>query len=143
LTLGILGGCGPNADPYIEVVQDRLALQKDLVRVLQSVKDEASMAKAGERLRPLGRRWAALESQMRELPPPQGPALERLEREFAPRLQEAQAAYEDEVRRILQLPGGPQFFASLPGLSAAGPGPARDSKPGAASSRLSAGGGGG
>jgi hypothetical protein len=123
LALAGVAGCGPGAAAYADAIKEKLALQEEETGVLRTVKDEASMAKARERLKELAREEARLEGRLKDLPPPTGATRERLEREFGPRLLEAQQDRQAEIARILGLPGGPQFFEGLRGFSGTAPAP--------------------
>ena len=108
------GGCG--LDPYAAALQERWQTQEELVHILSSVRDEASMAAAGEKLHQNFRRFDEASRRLTQLHKPSGETLRQIEAEWAPKLQLALDRSNQEVSRIGKLPGGPEFIAALNNL---------------------------
>ena len=129
LLLG-LAGCGRDRARYAEAIKEHLAVQEEIVAVLKTVRDEASMKEAQPRLERLFRSESEAIARLQALPPPKPEAKEQLVKELGGRLRDTVGAMAREAERIGRLPGGAEFLESLgqrtPGLGAPpGPGTAR------------------
>jgi hypothetical protein len=108
-----LSGCGSSYERYAAAMRDQLAVQEELVQVLKSVKDAASLKEAQAELKKLDSRAEETAARAKSLPKPSEDTLARLQEEFGPRRQELLNETLAEARRIEQLPGGADFIRSL------------------------------
>src|SRR5262245_6288137 len=123
------GGCSPSQsgpgeskltpdevkllESFGEVLRDRLALWRRTVEILAAVQDRASMDAAVKELAQAQASLREIEARQDKLgrPPPAVEA--ELQRGLGRRLGELKGRREREVRRILALPGGPEFFEAV------------------------------
>jgi hypothetical protein len=111
--LGLLAGCGPNWADYRQALQEQLAVQEEVLRILQGIQTSADLEAAQQALHRLETPAAEAAARLQRLPPP-GPRLRaQLETEFAEPLQTLYNKQRQEIARIRALPGGPEFFARL------------------------------
>jgi hypothetical protein len=115
--LCLLGGCGPSEDTERLVASYRYTLrqgqheQQKVLGILESVKDQASAAKALKQLREEYERATVKPPTPRREPPPE--VQERLQEEYA-KLQEGKNRLLQEITRIRsRVPGGPDFLDEI------------------------------
>lgn len=111
--LGSLAGCGGSSAPYAEALRDQLAVQQEVLQVVQTVRDDASLKAAQERLKELSKRADQAEARFRALPPADAHVKAGLEEEFGERVLSTSQALLAEYRRISQLPGGEELLRGL------------------------------
>jgi hypothetical protein len=107
-----LAGCGDDASRYREVAREQLAIMQEMVQVLKSVTDEASVHEARAKLQDLQQRAAAAAARGKALPLAPA-AQEQVASEYGERLREALSQQLAEVRRIEALPGGADLLDKL------------------------------
>jgi hypothetical protein len=112
LLLGGLSGCSQES-PHEAVARELISFREELVDLLATVKDRASMDAALVKLKQLEPRAEALSRKAKALPPPSSEVRERLQERFVARMGELQGKIQDEIRRIRELPGGETFFEQL------------------------------
>jgi hypothetical protein len=121
LLLLILAGCAKDQD-YFDVLSEQQAAWNELADVLETVKDEKSMAEAKTALQARVEKFEAAVQKAQALPQPSPEVLKRSEQKVY-LLQRAIDRTRDEVRRVRALPGGEafckQFGAKSPGLMSA------------------------
>lgn len=104
-------GCSQSPEPYLEVVRERRAAQKEITDILAGIEDEKSLATARAALDERYDRFEKMAQKAKDLPPPSDAVRVRLEQErFV--VQATAANLQDQVRRVsaLKLPGGTEFF---------------------------------
>jgi hypothetical protein len=112
--LAPLAGCGGGSPAaYAGVLKDKLAIEQEEIEVLESVRDEPSMKAAQERLKELDTRLNKVEVRFKALGPPAPEVQARLQDEFGTRTLYNRQTILEEIRRIRQLPCGPEFFERL------------------------------
>src|SRR5947209_13208041 len=92
LVIVALAGCGDDSARYVELIREKVANKREMVQILESIKDEASLAHARPQLAKLSQREAELAVRFGQLPPPSEAIQERLEEELV----QFQAAYRRE-----------------------------------------------
>jgi hypothetical protein len=117
----MLGGCTKDQD-YLDVLSEQQAAWNDVADVLETIKDEKSMAAARTALEERAEKFDAVVKKAQALPPPGPETLKKMEqRAFL--LQRAIERAQEEVRRVRALPGGEafwrQFGAKYQGLAPA------------------------
>lgn len=112
----VFTGLACGGDPYTAAMEERAQAQEELVRILQTIKDPATMKAASETLSQSYERLAQSNARMNRLRPPSLEAKERLAQKFGARLQTAVADSLREIRRISDLPGGQEFIDKLKDL---------------------------
>jgi len=118
----MFAGCAKDED-YLEVMREQRTAWQEMAEILESVKDEKTMADAKKALDERSEKYAAISRKAKALPnPPPAEVIKRMEEDKAAvkfaidRLTRAAA----EVRK---LPGGPEFMkhfeSTAPGLMSA------------------------
>ena len=108
MILLLLVGCTKDED-YVNVLREQCAAWKEMADILETVKDEASMAEAKKSLDQRSEKYAALSQKARALPSPRPEAVKLMqEREFL--VKDAIGRLQKEVGRVSGLPGGPDFM---------------------------------
>jgi hypothetical protein len=120
--LFLLAGCAKDQD-YFEVLNEQQAAWTELADVLETVKDEKSMAEAKTALEIREAKFEAVAQKAKALPKPSAAVLEQLEQKRY-LLQRAIERSQGEVRRIRRdVPGGEafckKFGSKFPGLLSA------------------------
>jgi hypothetical protein len=103
-------GCGKGYEQYAKVPSDLLAIEAEKAQILKTVKDDGSMKEARSRLDKLALRAEEVARRAKALGEPSVEVRQKLEDEFAGRLQQALNQTRAEIRRIQDLPGGPDFL---------------------------------
>jgi geranylgeranyl pyrophosphate synthase len=121
LLLLILAGCAKDQE-YFDVLSEQQAAWNELADVLETVKDEKSMAEAKTVLQARVEKFEAAVKKAQALPKPSAEVLKQSEQKIY-LLQRAIDRTREEVRRVNALPGGEafwkQFGAKSPGLISA------------------------
>ena len=107
--LALLAGCARDEE-YLQVAREQRAAMKEVADVLETIRDEKSMAEAKASLDELVKKTEAIAERARSLPqPPPDRVLERMKEEshFAARAVERLSA---EASRVSNLPGGKAFL---------------------------------
>jgi hypothetical protein len=118
----LLAGCAKDQD-YFEVLSEQQAAWTELAEVLETVKDEKSMAAAKTALEVREAKFEAIARKAQALPKPSAAVLEQLEQKKY-LLQRAIERSQGEVRRIRRdVPDGEafckKFGSKFPGLMSA------------------------
>lgn len=102
-------------DAYQVAMDDQISNYNEMVTILQSVKDPASMEAAEAKWKSRLGHFRDTGRRVRELPPPSPDDLATLERmkDKAPALQKSMMELRTELARIRELPGGPQFLEKI------------------------------
>lgn len=108
IALLLLAGCARDQD-YFDVLAEQRAAWNELADVLETVKDEKSMAEAKSALKERMARFEAVSKKAKALPQP-SPALLEKAKDKVYLLQRAIDRTREEVRRIQALPGGSAFW---------------------------------
>lgn len=122
LLLFLLAGCAKD-QAYFDVLSEQQAAWNELADVLETVKDEKSMAEAKKALEAREATFEAIAQKAQALPKPSAGVLEQLEQKrFL--LQRAIERAQEQVRRIRRdVPGGEAFCkksgSKFPGLMSA------------------------
>jgi hypothetical protein len=122
VVLLFLAGCAKDQD-YFEVLSEQQAAWTELADVLETVKDEKSMAEAKTALEIREAKFDAVARKAQALPKPSAAVLEQLEQKRY-LLQRAIERAQEQVRRIRRdVPGGEafckKFGSKFPGLMSA------------------------
>jgi hypothetical protein len=88
-----------------DVIKETLATLDQLTMSLKTVEDEKSAEAARPELRKAAERFVAVRSKAETMKPPAKEEKERLEKEYKPKLFEAQKKLYGEIGRIKLLPG--------------------------------------
>jgi hypothetical protein len=96
-----------------QLVRDQLQASRQLLEILSEVRDEESMAAVWPRLRDHQERSKSLEEQAASLPTPSLNFQAELKQRYGQEMEALLKEYRDEHQRILQLPGGKQFWEKL------------------------------
>jgi hypothetical protein len=113
LILVFVCGCGDGAGSYLAVAREQLAVAEEMVDVLKTVRDAASMKEAHIRLRRLELRGEEIAIRARSLSPPSLEIQEKLEAELSGKRQEVLDETKAQIQRIAELPGGQQFLDTM------------------------------
>jgi hypothetical protein len=108
MLLLILAGCAKDQD-YFDVLSEQQAAWNELADVLETVKDEKSMAEAKTALQARVEKTEAAVQKARALPRPSAEVVKQSEQKIY-LLQRALDRTHAEVRRVLALPGGEAFW---------------------------------
>ncbi len=115
LTLLALAGCeSVSRDDYLQVFRDQKAAYDEVTEVLESVKDQESMAKAEKALAEKTAKFEPATKRAKALPPP----TEEMRRRLAEEMQAIQRSHDrmfTEVQRVKGLPGGEEFLKRFEG----------------------------
>jgi len=106
-----LAGCN-SAEPYLEVARQQQANWDEMTKVLESVTDEKSMEAARERFEELTVRGQTLSRRVKAMPKPSPEILEQLH-DHSRSLQRSVNRVQEELARVRQLPGGPEFLKDV------------------------------
>jgi hypothetical protein len=117
----MLAGCAREQD-YLDVVREQQTAWNDVADVLETVKDEKSMAAAKKDLEARVEAFETVAKKAQRLPAPSPDFIEK-HRFKVDLLNRAIERFHGEVRRIRRLPGGEafckQFTSGHPGLNSA------------------------
>ena len=106
-----LSGCS-REDSYRSVVRGQIAAWEETTEILKTVKDEASMARAREKLQERQSQAASIAERAKGLGTPSTEMREKLRDEYG-KMEVALARLQTEVRRVRALPGGAAFLETL------------------------------
>ena len=116
-----LVGCTKDED-YVDVQREQLAAWQEMAEILETVKDDTSMAKAKKALDQRNEKYAALARKAKALPAPRPEAQQRMQ-ELKFFVESAIERLQKEAGRVSRLPGGPEFMkhfqSASQGLSSA------------------------
>jgi hypothetical protein len=109
----VMAVCGCSQDPYAAVLAERLETQRETVRILKTIQDQASMAAAQQTLLQNYRRYDEIAGRVSTMHKPTGDALRQLEKDWGSKMEQVVQETQKELIRINQLPGGVEFLAAL------------------------------
>jgi len=104
----LCAGCS-KPDPYLAVVDKQVANWNEMADILATATDPESMKAAEAKLAGRVRKFQEVESDRKFLAPPDDAAAARILAQ-KDRMQAAVNRVQTEMRRIRDLPGGPEFF---------------------------------
>jgi hypothetical protein len=107
-------GCSREA-AYRSVVEDKAAAYEEMTALLKTIKDEASLAAARERIHECHAVFDAIAERGRKLGDPGADMRERLAPEVE-KLNLAWSRYKNEALRVNALPGGKAFLDEIDDL---------------------------
>jgi len=109
LLLLVVAGCARD-DDYLDVMREQRAAWKEMADILETVKDEKSMAEAQKTLAGKSEKYAAIARKAKALPnpPPPGVAEQMNQQKFV--VQEAVKRLATEADRVSKMPGGKDFL---------------------------------
>ncbi len=103
----------PPAPTFADVTREVLATLDQITTALKTVTDEDTAAAARPALNKAAQRFVELRKKAETMKPPTKEEKERLEKEFRPKLTEAQKNLFAEIGRVRQVPGGPDALKEL------------------------------
>lgn len=111
LALGF-AGCARDQD-YLDVARDKQAAMEEVVEILASIKDAASLAEAKRTLQANADKYDAIAKRAEALPkPPPQRVLERM-RQDAPLATATLQRMGIEAKRVSELPGGAELLGQF------------------------------
>jgi hypothetical protein len=111
LLLLALAGCA-NDQEYFDVLNQQQAAWNEVGDILETVKDQKSMAEAKTVLESRVEKFEAVAKKAQALPKPSSELVEKLEQKRY-LMQRAIERAQDEVRRVRALPGGEAFCSQF------------------------------
>jgi hypothetical protein len=117
LGLLVLAGCAKDED-YLDVMREQRAAWKEMADILETVKDEKSMAEAQTKLKSNSERYAAIARKAKALPNPPPPEVAERMNQQTFVMQEAMKRLQKEVGRVSkEVPGGRDFLNQFESIS--------------------------
>lgn len=113
LALIFVVGCGQGSSSYVGVYKEQIKAIEELIGVLSTVKDEATMKVARAELRELFHRFEQVSKKAKALPEPTPEIKRQIEEELGPQMIRAFDKYRQEGLRIQGLAGGPEFLEDM------------------------------
>lgn len=110
----LAAGC--SGDSYTAAMEARAKAQEEILSILRTIKDPATMQAASETLEQSFARLAETNERMNKMHPPSMEIKEQLAREYLPRFQTAIRDSQRELERIRDIPGGQEFIERLKNL---------------------------
>ncbi len=108
-----LDGIKRQAAPYFDLFRQRLKAEEEMAEILSRVRDFQSMKMVQLELKEKFPRFEAIGAQAKALPAPDPDVVAYLQARFEDGMRSAQARTRQEIQRIKQLPGGPEFLNNL------------------------------
>lgn len=105
-------GCGEKVPPQIVLIRKQWQIQKDLLKQLQTVRDEATMKAAEPAITELFRDFYGTMNQVSNMLPP-SPSAEAKIREEAAELERNRISLGRELDRVKALPGGTELIERI------------------------------
>jgi plasmid stabilization system protein ParE len=104
-------GCAQSPQPYLEIAEEQRKASNELTEILETIKDEQSLAAAKERINDRLDAFEKIASKARALPVPSEAVRQRVaQNQFM--IESSHRRLREEIARVrgLNLQGGPAFF---------------------------------
>jgi hypothetical protein len=110
LMLLVCSGCG---DSHEAVMNDQMSLTKDMLAIMQGIKDEASASAAKPKMQALAEKAKAIEERQKNLGKPSDAEVKQLQAKYGTEMEALMSKVMGEVIRISSIPGAAQQLQDM------------------------------